>query len=187
MTVYGYARVSTQGQNLDGQVEQLTAFGIDKVYSEKFTGTTTDRPIFKRLIRRLNKGDTLVVVKLDRFARTVADGIKLIDKLTEKGIKVHVLNIGLLDDSVAGRLLRNIMLAFAEFERDMIVDRLAEGKARARLMPGYKEGRPKRKITKKYKQAYCLLETRSFREVENLTGISKSTLVRIRNQIEHRR
>jgi DNA invertase Pin-like site-specific DNA recombinase len=110
----------------------------------------------------------------------------LIDKLTSKGVRVHVLNIGILDNSVAGKLLRNIMLAFAEFERDMIVERLAEGKARAKLLPGYKEGRPKRRITKKHREAYELLKAHSYHETAKLTGFSKSTLYRIKRQIEKR-
>lgn len=186
MTIYGYARVSAQGQDLLGQVELLMKNGVDKrnIYAEKFTGTTTQRPDFKRLIKRLRDGDTLMVTKLDRFARTVGEGIGLIDKLTERGIKVYVLNIGLLDSSATGKLLRNILLAFAEFERDMIVERLAEGKARAKLQTGYREGRPKRRITNRHRAAYRMLETKTYREVANITGFSKSTLYRIKNQIE---
>lgn len=186
MTTYGYARVSTRGQDLAGQVELLIKNGVDKrnVYAEKFTGTTTHRPKFSRLIRRLRSGDTLMVTKLDRFARTVAEGIALIDKLIDRGIKVHVLNIGLLDNSTAGRLLRNILLAFAEFERDMIVERLAEGKARAKMQPGYHEGRPKRRLTKKHREAYRLLQEKTYRETSEISGYSRSTLYRIKREIE---
>ena len=123
--IYGYARVSSQGQDFEGQVAALKRFGAKKIYSEKFTGTTANRPALKRLERIITSGDVLVVTKLDRLARSVREGIKIIDKLTKKGITVHVLNLGLLDNSPSGHLLRNIMLTFAEFERDMIVDRLA--------------------------------------------------------------
>lgn len=182
--IYGYARVSGTDQDLTLQIEELKSVGCSKVYSEKFTGTTTDRPEFKKLLRRLKKGDMLVVTKLDRFARTASDGIALIDKLTEKGVRVNVLNLGLLDNSTAGRLLRNIMLAFAEFERDMIVERLAEGKARARLRKGYREGRPKQRITKRHREIVALLEIHTYSEVTAMTGFSKSTLYRWKKKLE---
>ena len=84
------------------------------------------------LLQVLKEGDTLVVTKLDRFARTTADGINTIKRLFENGIKVHVLNIGFVEDTPTGRLILNVMLAFAEFERDMIVERTQEGKAIAK-------------------------------------------------------
>lgn len=185
MTIYGYARVSSKGQDLKLQIEQLMNNGVpmDLIFSEKFTGTTTNRPEFKKLIELLHPHDVLVVTKLDRFARTVSEGIELINDLTVKGIKVHVLNIGLLDDSTAGKLLRNILLAFAEFERDMIVERVQEGKAKARLKPDYREGRPKRVITEEYRNAYELLNDHTYDEVAKITGISRTTLFRIKKQI----
>ena len=100
--IYGYARVSSQGQDFEGQVAALKRFGAKKIYSEKFTGTTSNRPALKRLERIITSGDVLVVTKLDRLARSVREGIKIIDKLTKKGITVHVLNLGLLDNSPSG-------------------------------------------------------------------------------------
>lgn len=183
--IYGYARVSSQGQDFNGQVAALKKFGATKIYSEKFTGTTANRPALKRLERIIANGDVLVVTKLDRLARSVREGIKIIDRLTKKGISVHVLNLGLLDNSPSGHLLRNIMLTFAEFERDMIVDRLAEGRARAKAInPHYKEGRPKRRLTKKHRAAYRLLQEKTYREASKISGYSRSTLYRIKKQIE---
>ena len=183
MTVYGYARVSSQGQDFDGQIDELKRNGATRVYSEKFTGTTSNRPALKRLLRIITVGDVLVVTKLDRLARSVREGIKVIDRLTAKGIKVNVLNLGMLDETPAGRLLRNIMLTFAEFERDMIVERLAEGRARAKAInPNYKEGRPRRKLTKKHQEAIKLLGVYSYRETAKLTGFSTTTLWRINKQ-----
>lgn len=183
--IYGYARVSSQGQDFNGQVAALKKFGATKIYSEKFTGTTANRPALKRLERIITSGDVLVVTKLDRLARSVREGIKIIDKLTKKGITVHVLNLGLLDNSPSGHLLRNIMLTFAEFERDMIVDRLAEGRARAKAInPQYKEGRPKRRLTKKHREAYRLLQEKTYRETSEISGYSRSTLYRIKREIE---
>jgi DNA invertase Pin-like site-specific DNA recombinase len=84
--------------------------------------------LFNKLLETLKEGDTLVVTKLDRFARTTADGINLVKELFEKGIKVHVLNMGLVEDTPTGRPILSVMLAFEEFERDMIVERTQEGK-----------------------------------------------------------
>ena len=182
--IYGYARVSGSDQDFTGQISELEKYGCQKIYSEKFTGTTTDRPEFKKLLRRLKSGDVLIVTKLDRFARTASNGIALIDKLTAKGVRVNVLNIGMLDNSTAGKLLRNIMLAFAEFERDMIVERLAEGKARAKMRKGYREGRPKQRLTKRHREVVALLEEHSYSEVVAITGVSKSTIYRWKKKIE---
>ncbi len=147
MTVYGYARVSTAGQALDGnslssQVAELKAAGAANIYSEHFTGTKMERPEFDAVLSMLVPGDTLMVTKLDRFARNASDGYNVIKDLLDKGIKVHILNMGLLEDTPMGRLMLHMMLAFAEFERDMICERTAAGKAVARQREGFREGRP---------------------------------------------
>jgi DNA invertase Pin-like site-specific DNA recombinase len=182
---YGYARVSTLHQELEAQLQALEKEGCDKIYSDKFTGTKTDRPQFNKVLEELKEGDTLVVTKLDRFARTTADGINTIKNLFEKGIKVHVLNMGLVEDTPTGRLILSVMLAFAEFERDMIVERTQEGKAIAKQKPDFKEGRPKKYSKKHIENALQLLETHSYRQVEEKTGISKSTLIRAKKRLEN--
>ena len=96
------------------------------------------------MIEILKEGDTLVVTKLDRFARTTSDGINTVKEFFERGVKVHVLNMGLVEDTPTGRLILSVMLAFAEFERDMIVERTQEGKAIAKQNPDFREGRPKK-------------------------------------------
>jgi DNA invertase Pin-like site-specific DNA recombinase len=186
MTIYGYARVSTRGQTLELQIEKLRDNGVDCIFSEKFTGTTTKRPEFQKLIKLLKPHDTLVVTKLDRLARNTREALNIIEPLMEKEIIVRVLNIGTIENSSIGRFFMRTLLSLAEMERDMIVERLAEGKARAKLLPGYKEGRPKRRITKKHREAYDLLKTHSYHETAKLTGFSKSTLYRIKRQIEKR-
>ena len=175
---YGYARVSTTHQDLQSQLEQLEKEGCDKIFEDKFTGTKRDRPEFNKVMDILKKDDTLVVTKLDRFARSTLDGINTIKELFERGIKVHVLNMGLVEDTPTGRLIFSVMLAFAEFERDMIVERTQEGKAIARLNPNFKEGRPRKYSSKQLKHALELKENNSYNQVEELTGISKSTLIR---------
>lgn len=127
-------------------------------------------------------GDTLIVTKLDRIARSVHQGIELIDNLVGNGVKVHVLNLGMMDNSPTGKLIRNVMLCFAEFERDMIMQRTREGKEIARQNPNYHEG-PNRKYTDvQIDHALSLLGENSYSEVEKMTGISKSTLIRAKKK-----
>lgn len=178
MTVFGYARVSTAGQDLQAQIETLKKNGCDKIFSEHFTGTKTDRPKFNELLSLLKEGDTLMVTKLDRFARSATQGSELVKELIEQGIKVNILNMGLMDNTPASKLVRNIFFAFAEFERDMIVERTQEGKAIAKQNPDFKEGRPKKHTKAQLDHAMKLKETHSFSQVEQLTGISMSTLKR---------
>ena len=102
-----------------------------------------ERPEFERVLEKLEAGDKLIVTKLDRIARTATSGFETVKELLDRGVSVHVLNMGLIDNTPTGRLILHIMLSFAEFEREMIKERTAAGKAIARQKPGYKEGRPK--------------------------------------------
>lgn len=144
---YGYGRVSSKGQALNGnsledQENKLREAGCDEIVLEAFTGTKMDRPKFTKLLEKLEPGDTLIVTKLDRFARTASAGVEMIKDLMARGVAVHVLNMGLVEDTPTGRLILNILLAFAEFERDNIVERLADGREVAKENnPDYKEGR----------------------------------------------
>ena len=181
--IYGYARVSTKGQAKDGnsleaQETALRNAGATEVYMEAFTGTKKHRPQLDKLLSVLQDGDTLVVTKLDRVARSATQGIELVQSLIDKGVTVNVLNMGVMDNTPAGRLIRTVMLAFAEFERDMIVERTSEGKAIAKKNPDFKEGRPRKYSKKQIDLAITLLEDHSYRQVEDLTGISKRTLIR---------
>src|SRR5699024_11666282 len=106
-----------------------------KNYYEKFTGTQTDRPELKKLLEQLKEGDTLTVTKLDRLARNTREGIEIIENLFNKGVKVHVLNVGLLENTTMGRFFLQTMLAVAEMERNLIIERTQEGKAIARQDP----------------------------------------------------
>lgn len=181
---YGYARVSTLNQDLESQIQMLKKEGCEEIYSEKFTGTKFDRPKFQELLSVLKSGDTLVVTKLDRFARSAENAISTIKMLFEKGIKVHVINMGVIEDTPTGRLMFNIMSAFAEFERDMIVERTQEGKAIAKLNPDFKEGRPKKYNKEQIEHALKLLKNNSYKQVERMTGISRSTLKRAKKTKE---
>lgn len=185
--IYGYARVSTKGQAKDGnsvevQEKILKEHGATLIYTDSFTGTKINRPEFEKLLNKLNDGDTLVVTKLDRFARSVSQASELITKLIDRGVKVDVANLGILDNSSISTLMRNILLSFAQFERDMIVERTQEGKAIAKLKDDYREGRPKVYSKKQIEHALSLLESMSYKQVEEVTGISKSTLIRAKRK-----
>ena len=187
--VYGYARVSTKGQARDGnslaaQEAALRAAGAEIIYSDAFTGTKAHRPELDKLMEAIQSGDKLVVTKLDRVARSAVQGIELIQSLLDKGITVHILNMGSMDDTPAGRLIRTVILAFAQFERDMIVERTQEGKAIAKQKAGFTEGRPPVYSKEQLAHAVELLETHSYGEVVKMTGISKSTLIRERRKVK---
>lgn len=175
---YGYARVSTRHQDLEGQLRQLEEERCDKVFFEKITGTKSDRPEFQKLLQEIQTGNTLVVTKLDRFARSTQDALNTIKYLFEKGVRINVLNLGIIENTSTGRLIFTIFSAFADFERDLIVERTQEGKEIAKQRPGFKEGRPKKFSKQQIDLAMNLLETHSYKEVERMTGISKSTLTR---------
>jgi|SRR5699024_4670670 len=179
---YGYARVSTVHQDLEGQLQALENEGCERIFQDKLTGTNKNRPQLQQLLRKIEEGDTLIVTKLDRLARSAIDGIATIRELFQKGVRVHILNMGLIEDTPTGRLIFNVMLAFAEFERDMIVERTREGKELAKQDPNFREGRPKVYSNKQLEHAIELKETHTYRQVEDMTGISKSTLIRARRK-----
>lgn len=181
--IYGYSRVSTKSQAKDGnsleaQEAALKAAGAQKIYSDAFTGTKSHRPELDKLLEVIQPGDTLIVTKLDRIARSASQGTELIEALLKKDIIVHILNIGIMDNTPTGKLIRNILFSFAEFERDMIVERTQEGKAIAKQNPEFTEGRPKKYSRQQINHALDLLENHSYRQVCQMTGISKSTLIR---------
>ncbi|MFA1712301.1 recombinase family protein [Peribacillus frigoritolerans] len=175
---YGYARVSTIHQDLEVQLQQLEKENCDQIFSEKYTGTNKKREQFQKLINLLQEGDTLVVTKLDRFARSTQDALEIIKDFFNRNIKVHVLNMGIIENTPNGRLIFTIFSAFAEFERDMIVERTQEGKMLAKQNPDFREGRPKKFSRQQINHALSLLENHSYKQVEDMTGISVSTLVR---------
>ena len=181
---YAYARVSTRKQSRDGnglfeQIEKLKAVGYDQLVVEEFTGTTTKRPMLDDLISNLQQGDTLMVTKLDRLARSTSEGSKLINDLLSRGVAVHILNMGLIDNTPTGKLIINIMLAFAEYERDLIIERTQAGKEIARTKNGFRDGRPPIDPNRKRAAAeLILIQHKSYKEVSDLTGLSISTLAR---------
>ena len=187
--IYGYLRVSTRSQETNGnglqaQREAVISHGADPdlIFQDVFTGVKCDRPELNKLLEILKQSDTLIVSKLDRAARNVTEGVAVIEKLVEKGVTINILNMGIFDNRPANRLQLHIMLAMAEFERELIKERLQEGKAIAKQNIDYKEGRPPKWTSKQYNHAMKLLKQHSYKEVAEITGISGPTL-----KVERRR
>lgn len=185
--VFGYTRVSSRGQldnhSLEQQAQEiLCRYEGAKIYKEQFTGTTTHRPILEALISSVQAHDVIVVTKLDRLARTTTEGIELIQELFNREVSVHVLNVGLLENTTMGKFFLTTLLAVAELERNMIIERTQNGKAIAKQSPNFREGRPKLYSPKQMAHALELLQEHSYKEVEQITGISKSTLIRAKRK-----
>jgi len=181
--IYGYARVSTvkqiTGSSLEEQESLLKSKACEQIIVEQFTGKTTGRPKLNELVSNLQAGDTLVVTKLDRLARTVREGKELIEYLIDKDVTVIINNMGTISNKPMDKLMLSILFAFAEFERDMIIERTQAGKEIARTKAGFKDGRPKAYTEYQLENAMNLLANgNSYTEVVEKTGISKSTLIR---------
>lgn len=180
---YGYARVSTKAQAMDGnsleaQEAALREAGAEVIFKDRFTGKVMSRPEFERLLSLLEPGDTIIVTKLDRFARSIGQASELITRLIDSGIAIQVLDLGILSNNSVSTLLRNVLLSFAQFERDMIIQRTQEGKAVARTKAGYREGRPPKFTKGILDVAMRELEDHSYAQVSDTYKISISTLKR---------
>ena len=165
---FGYARVSTEQQNLARQLDMLSQYGVDYIFNEKMTGTKRDRPELNKLLDRMMEGDTVVIESLSRLGRSTKDLIELVELLRERG--VHLVSLKEQIDT--------LMSAVAQFERDVIAERTKEGLDAARAR-GHIGGRP-RTNAQKVKQAVKLYHTKQYtvREIEELTGVKKATLYR---------
>ena len=131
--IVGYARVSTEDQTTETQVQQLEAFGCEEIYRENASGKDAERKELKAAIQYCRKGDTLVVMKVDRLARNTVDALSIVDALREKGVGVKCLDLGDTDiNSDVGRVIYTVISAFAEMERKRILQRCNEGRARAK-------------------------------------------------------
>lgn len=176
--IFGYARVSTEQQNLDRQLDALNKYGVDIIFNEKMTGTKRNRPELSKMLDRLTEGDTVVVESLSRLGRSTKDLIELVDLFEKK--KVHFVSLKEQIDtsSPTGKFLFTLMSAISQFERDVIAERTKEGLRSARAR-GRLGGRPKTDVTS-INKAIKLYNTRqySIKEIEELTGVKKSTLYR---------
>lgn len=174
--VFGYARVSTEQQNLDRQIDMLEKYGVDRIFNEKMTGTKRNRPELEKLLERLTEGDTVVVESLSRLGRSTKDLIWLMEMFNEKGVNLVSLKESIDTTSSTGKLLFTLMSALAQFERDVLADRTKEGLAAARAR-GRKGGRPPadndavRKAVRLYKTGEYTVS-----EIVEMTGVRKTTL-----------
>ena len=176
--VFGYARVSTEQQNLDRQLDMLQKYGVDFIYNEKMTGTKRNRPELEKLLERLTEGDTVVVESLSRLGRSTKDLIWLMETFNSKGVNLVSLKESIDTTTSTGKLLFTLMSAIAQFERDVIADRTRVGLNSARAR-GRKGGRP-RTDSEKLRKAIKLYNTQqySLAEIEDMTGVKRSTLYR---------
>ncbi|ALC55304.1 resolvase (plasmid) [Bacillus cereus] len=142
--IYGYGRVSTNKQELDIQIKALKEAGATKIYKEKISGAKADRKELNNLLEVIKAGDTLVVTKADRIARSLSQLETIVTELTNRGVAVHIINMGMFTaetmENPMTKLLFNVLGAFAEFERSMILERTQEGIKDAREK-GVKFGR----------------------------------------------
>lgn len=183
-TIYGYARVSSTSQNLDSQLQALNDAGVQQsnIYTDKATGKNINRQGLQELLKAIQAGDTIVVTKFDRLARSLKDGIELIEELTNRGIKLNILNLGMFDDTATSKLLRNILLSVAEFEREMIHERQMEGIAIAKANGKYK-GKPKKYTESNPKVIQALdwfanrkTNGKTVKDITEITGINRASL-----------
>lgn len=175
----GYARVSTQDQNLDLQNDALTAAGCEKIYTDKMSGSKTDRPGLDEILGFIRNGDTLVVWKLDRLGRSLKHLIQVMQLLDERGIYFKSVQESLDTSTPGGKLIFHVFGALAEFERDIIRERTLAGLAAARAR-GKVGGRPRKLSKKQVEMAKTLMAdpSRSIGEICETLGVSKATLYR---------
>lgn len=181
--VYGYVRVSTVGQlegySVDEQAREIRSRYSDaEIIVESYSGAKR-REKFEAMVNGAESGDVIVVTKLDRFCRQTKEGLEYLERLMAKGVKVHILNMGLIEDTPIGRLIVTQLLAFAEFERAMILERTTAGKRQARIEKGaeYREGRPPIEIGEEFIRAVEKVERgiMTVAEAAGKLGISRRT------------
>lgn len=191
--IYGYARVSTDKQNLygtslDDQETVLKQSGAMRIFADNYTGTKMSRPEFDKMIGSMEDGDTLIVTKLDRLGRTSDGIISLIKALLARNITIKVLNMGTIENTPVGRMIVTFLAGIAEFERDLIVERTAAGRAYKKATdPNYREGRkPKEYDTVLYAelQARVCNGELTARDAAKLLGVGKTTWYEIAKQRE---
>lgn len=172
----------------EGTVYEYTRLRVASMFGKKVGEGGTHGEIIEKIWCRADlehncyipmSDEAIQQCKLDRFARTAIEGVQTVRELFERGVRVHILNMGLIENTLTGNLILTVMLAFAEYERGMIVERTQTGKAVARQDPSFKDGRPKKFTPEQIQLALDLLEQgKTYRQITTMTGISKSTLIR---------
>ena len=181
MTVFGYARVSTEGQTLDAQLTQLKAAGCTKIYREKISGAKANRPQLDRVIGAIGRDDILVVTRLDRLARSTRDLLNVLAAIGEKGAAFRSLNDAWADTTSAhGRLMLTVLGGLAEFERELIRSRTGEGRQRA-MARGVRMGRRPKLSTHQRGEAIRRRDAGdTLMDIARTYGVSHSTISRLR-------
>jgi len=180
--IYGYARVSTDGQTLDAQVAALKRAGAEKVYSEKQSGAKTDRAALARVLSALASGDVLMVTRLDRLARSTRDLLNVLATVSEREAGFRSLNDQWADTTTPhGRLMLTVLGGLAEFERELIRARTSEGRTRAKAR-GVKLGRrPKLTTHQKREASGRRAAGEAVRDIARSYNVSHSTISRLTN------
>jgi DNA invertase Pin-like site-specific DNA recombinase len=174
----GYARVSSVGQSLDVQLDKLKAAGAEKVYQEKLSGkTASGRPQLQTMIEFVREGDSVIITKLDRLARSLSDLLDIVKTLEAKGVSLKVLDQSIDTGSAQGRLMLSMLGAFAEFELELRKERQMDGIAKAKEQ-GKHLGRPK---TVDIEPVRELLKAggMSMKQIAEAVGVSKATVQRV--------
>ena len=184
--IFGYARVSSTGQNIELQVDALITYGCEKIFNEKISGRKKEnREQFNLLMDTVKEGDTIVVTKLDRMARNTKDALETIESLRDKGVALVILNMGgqVVDTSTpVGKMMITMLAAIAEFEADMIRERQREGIQAAKERGAFRGRAPKyTKDSKELQQAIDLVGKRqqtgmSMEMIAKACGMSRKTL-----------
>jgi DNA invertase Pin-like site-specific DNA recombinase len=174
----GYARVSTQDQSLDLQIDALLQAGCEKIYQEKISGMKDDRPELLEILDYAREGDILVVYKLDRLGRSTKKLIEMSEELDNRGVELLSIRDNIDTTTAVGKAMFRMLAVLSEMERDLIAERTRAGLEAARAR-GRKGGRPK-KDSKKVEKAVKLYDTEQYtvKEIEEMTGVSKATLYR---------
>ena len=176
----GYARVSTHNQNLDLQVDALTAEGCKKIFKEKVSGVKAERKELRRLLDHVREGDVIVIWKLDRLGRSLKNLVELVSDLIDRGVGLKSLNDPIDTSTSQGRLIFNIFASLAEFERDVISERTKAGLKAARARGRFGGRRPglssQAETTAIAAEALYKDKSLSISEICEKLGISKPTL-----------
>jgi len=180
MAIVGYARVSTRGQKLEAQLKALTEAGVqdDHLFQEKASGSTRERPELEALLKHARKGDTVVVTKLDRIARSTKHLLDIAETLEGKGVTFKILNLNLDTSTATGRMMLTMLGAIAQFERELMLERQAEGfevaKAKGRIT-----GRPKSAQSKASEVKELTAQGLTRQQVADRLGIGVASVYRI--------
>lgn len=176
--IFGYARVSTEEQNLDSQIDVLQSYHVERIFKEKVTGTKKERLQLQTMMQQLRKGDTVVVYKLDRISRSTKHLIAISDQFEEIGVTFISIQDGVDTSTSMGKFFFRVMASLAELERDIIVERTRAGLKAARAR-GRKGGRPF-KDKDKVNMALKMYQSKEYtiKQITEATGLGKTTLYR---------